>query len=159
MELSEGRIRVEGERIRVESKTVEEMKQVYEKETDAEMKQAYFEMYTEMKRIPGREEWACDWSIIRKSDQTMIGGVGFKGVPDSKGIVEIGYGIDEAYQNQGYATEAVKVMLAWALAQEDVLCVQAQTDPNNMKSQKVLKKNGFQPAGQGTEGPMFEVCK
>lgn len=159
MELEERRIRVEGERIRVESNTVEEMQKVYEKETDAEMKQAYYEMVTEMKRIPGREEWACDWSILRKSDGTSIGGVGFKGVPDSKGIVEIGYGIDEPYQNQGYATEAVKVMLAWALAQEDVICVRAQTDPDNRKSQKVLKKNGFQPAGQGEEGPLFEVRK
>lgn len=115
-------------------------------------------MTDEMKRNPGREEWASDWRIC-SFDGTIVGGIGFKGVPDKDGQVEIGYGIEPEYQNIGYATEAVKAMLEWALSESDVLCVQAQTESGNEKSKRVLKKNGFIEAGIGTEGPLFEVRK
>lgn len=158
MESEKPRIRVQGERIYIESRTIEEMEQVYQNESDAEMKQAYFEMCTEMKKIVGREEWACDWNIRLNSGET-IGGIGYKGIPDSNGYVEVGYGIDEPYRRHGYATEAVKYMLQWALSQEDVVCVQAQTEPDNEISQKVLIRNGFVRNGDGVEGPLFEVHK
>jgi len=151
-------IRIEGRRVDMMSRSLEEMRIVYEKEKDPEMRQAYFEMCTEMQRIPGREEWACDWKACLK-DGTIIGGAGFKGIPDDFGIVEIGYGVDEPYQNQGYATEMTELMVQWALIQPDVSCVQAQTEPGNKISQRVLEKNGFVYVGEGLEGPLFEVRK
>lgn len=105
-----------------------------------------------------REEWACDWKVCLK-DGTVIGGAAYKGIPDDQGNVELGYGIDESYQNQGYATEMTGLMVRWALEHEDVVCVQAQTDPENRKSQRVLAKNGFVHVGEGAEGPLFEVRK
>ena len=153
-----GTISVTSERLIITSKTVEEMELKYQSEQNKEMKQAYYEMLTEMKRIPGREEWACDWTICLKSGEE-IGGIGFKGVPDAAGNVEVGYGVDEVYQNQGYATEAVGAMLQWALSYDAVSCVQGQTEANNIISQKVLRKNGFVRNGDGAEGPLFEVRK
>ncbi len=145
-------------RLIIRPKDLDEMENLYQQEKDAEMKQAYREMVDEMKRSVGREEWASDWTICLL-DGTTIGGIGFKGVPDQEGKVEIGYDIQPEFQNAGYATEATKAMLEWALSESDVLCVQAQTESQNEKSKRVLKKNGFAEVGIGTEGPLFEVRK
>lgn len=153
------RIHLEGERILIESKTISEMEILCEQTQDNELKQAYTEMLNLMKQIVGHEEWACDWTIKNKEGDSVIGGIGFKGMPDDNGIVEVGYGINESYRNQGYATEAVKVMLEWALQQAGVKRIQAQTEEHNEISKRVLLKNGFQHIGVGYEGPLYEVTK
>ncbi len=62
----------------------------------------------------------------------------------------------EEYQGQGYATEAVESVVAWALKQSGVYRVEAETDPENKKSQRVLEKCGFAPIGIiGEERPRF----
>lgn len=144
------------ERLIIVSRSIEEMKMKYEQEKDAEMKQAYWEMYQMMLKIRGREELACDWKIcLKDNDNTEIGGAGFKGLPDAEGKVEIGYGIDERFQNFGYATEAVETLTEWALEQQDICCVVAQADSENKASQRVLEKNGFARNGNGCEGLLF----
>lgn len=149
---------VTSERLTIKSSSIEEMQKKYNEEQEAEMKQAYLEMIQCMKQIPGREEWACDWNIYLLNG-TYVGGIGFKGIPNKEGKVEIGYGIDEAFRRKGYATEAVGAMLMWAMEQEDVSCVQAQAEEHNEGSKKVLKKNGFIESGNGSEGLLFEVTK
>ncbi len=42
-----------------------------------------------------------------------------------------------------------------ALWQKDVVFVEAETDPDNKASQRVLEKRGFAPDGTGVEGPRF----
>lgn len=69
---------------------------------------------------------------------------------------EIGYGVDEEYRNQGYCTEAVKTLTGWALSQEGVQCVEAETESSNTASIRVLEKAGFVRSGEmGEEGPRF----
>ncbi|MBE5961621.1 MAG: GNAT family N-acetyltransferase [Lachnospiraceae bacterium] len=145
-------------RLMIYPKGLKEMEELYRNEKNPEMKQVYREMADEMKKSPGREEWASDWTISLL-DGTIIGGIGFKGVPNSEGKVEIGYGIEPEFWNTGYATEAVKAMTEWALSEADVLCVQAQTEKQNEKSKRVLRKNGFTEAGMGAEGPLFEITR
>ena len=89
----------------------------------------------------------------------MIGDACFKGLPES-GAPEVGYGLDADYWNRGYATEAADALCAWALAQPDVTAVEAETDPGNTASQRVLQKLGFVPTGEtGEEGPRFILRK
>lgn len=149
-------ISVESERLIIRPRSIEEMEQLYQNEKDPEMKQAYFEMYEEMKKIVPREEWAADWEICLK-DGTSVGGIGFKGIPNEKGEIEVGYGIDPEHQRNGYATEAVGAMMKWAFDQEDVIVFQGQTEPHNEISKKVLRKNGLVEVGMGYEGPLFEI--
>ena len=53
-------------------------------------------------------------------------------------------------------TEAVKVITEWALSQESVKQVEAETDAENTASQKVLFRSGFVSNGKmGEEGPRF----
>ena len=88
--------------------------------------------------------------------QPFIGDLCFKGL-DEKGTVEIGYGIDQKYESRGLTTEAVIALIKWASEQPGVLHIEAETDPHNIASQKVLQKAGFLPNGvMGEEGPRFE---
>ena len=145
---------IKTERLNIISRSIAELSSLLEQETDLEMKQAYYEMIETMRKLPGKEEWGCDWAINLTSGVT-IGGLCFKGAPDAEGIVEIGYGIDETYRKKGYATEAVRGIVKWVFEHNEVKCVVAQTDIHNEISQKVLIQNGFIQDGYGVEGPLF----
>ena len=45
--------------------------------------------------------WITYWMIKVPPDGFGAGMIGFKGLPDQNGEVEIGYGIDPIYRNQG----------------------------------------------------------
>jgi ribosomal-protein-alanine N-acetyltransferase len=71
-----------------------------------------------------------------------IGGIGFKGGPDTDGDVEIGYGICRSQQRRGIASEAVRAMCGIA-QRHGALSVVAEADFENAASQRVLEKCGF----------------
>ena len=69
--------------------------------------------------------------------------IGFKGVPDGQGEVEIGYGIDPDFRSKGYTTEAAGMLIDWALQQPSCLVVTAWSDKENRASARVLEKVGM----------------
>ena len=87
--------------------------------------------------------WRTFWFFVLKNEKTIIGSAGFRSAPDIEVSVEIGYGINEAYQNKGYTTEAVASICTWALAQNGIKNITAKTDKNHIASQRVLEKCGF----------------
>ena len=83
----------------------------------------------------------------------------FKGYEDGK-KPEIGYGINDEFRGRGYATEALRLAHEWAFGHSGVDAVEAETDPDNIVSQKVLTKCRFKAAGViGEEGPRYIVYK
>lgn len=72
-----------------------------------------------------------------------MGDIGFKGVPDKAGVVEIGYRILPEYRNKDIATEAVKGLIEWAFQQAGVNSVVAECDATNSASIRVLEKSGM----------------
>ena len=87
--------------------------------------------------------WFTYWLIVLKETKMGIGLVGFKGLPDGDGEVEIGYGISSEYQGNGYMTEAVRGLVIWAFQQPGCSSVRAETLRTNIASQRVLQKSGF----------------
>ena len=84
--------------------------------------------------------------------RTLIGNGGFKGPPgDDDGIVEIGYSIVPACRRRGYATEACRGLIAWALRDGRVRMVTAETFPNLKPSIGVMKKLGMRFLGRGSK--------
>jgi ribosomal-protein-alanine N-acetyltransferase len=81
-------------------------------------------------------------------DGQLIGDIGFKSFPDQAGRVEIGYSLVPAARGHGYATEAVRAMVAWALKQPGVRHVIAETEAGNGPSRRVLERAGFREVGQ-----------
>lgn len=127
--------------------------------TDESLKGAYREMLDGCIADPEHRLWYTAWDIRLKSDNTSIGDLGFKG-PQKNAAVEIGYGLDESQWGNGYATEAARAAIDWAFSQTGVYFVEAETDPDNAASQRVLEKLGFSADGTfGEEGPRFVLEK
>ncbi|GAB4002535.1 GNAT family N-acetyltransferase [Spirosoma daeguense] len=83
------------------------------------------------------------WLAIDRQKQQFVAEAKFKGEPDETGTVEIGYGTYPTLHRQGYMSEMVSGLLHWARQQPGVLRVVADTETENVASQKVLEKNGF----------------
>jgi RimJ/RimL family protein N-acetyltransferase len=133
-----------------------EMAELVERESDPELRQAYAEMLQGCRREPQHRLWHAVWQIELKARPGMIvGDLSFKGL-GADGMVELGYGLREGCCGKGYMTEAVTAISAWALSQEGVTRVEAETAPDNLSSQRVLISAGYHPTGrQGEEGPRF----
>ncbi|QUW92058.1 GNAT family N-acetyltransferase [Streptomyces sp. V17-9] len=106
-----------------------------------------------------RPEWGV-FALVRREDGHAVGGMGFHGAPDGDGRVEVGYDLAEAARGNGYATEALRALSAWALAREEVTSVFATTEPENGASQAVLARAGFgrvavESAGDGDGAGQF----
>ena len=143
---------IETERLTLRVTTREEMTAAIAAAPCDELKQAYAEMLQCAEQSPELWRWFAMWAIELK-DGTHVGDFSFKGLnPD--GSVEIGYGIDDEFQGNGYATEAVGAATRWAASEPGVTRVEAETEPDNRASQRVLVKCGFVPTGaMGEEGP------
>jgi RimJ/RimL family protein N-acetyltransferase len=85
------------------------------------------------------------WLVFH--DGAVVGGAGFHGAPQA-GVVELGYGLAPAVWGRGLATEAVGALVGWARADPRVATIVANTDPENVASQRVLLKVGFTRAGE-----------
>lgn len=148
---------VKTKRMSLRMLTDDEMKKIISEEKDPDMVQAYTEMYTGCVAHPAHRPWYAIWAM-ELEDKTRVGDFCFKGL-NSDGSVEIGYDVTPEYWGNGYATEMVVAITKWALSQPGVIRVEAETDSNNIASQRVLEKAGFIPTGTiGEEGPRF-VCK
>lgn len=87
------------------------------------------------------------WTGISKADQRMVGELCFKGEPNAKGEIELGYGTYDEFKNRGFMTEMVAAAIDWARTQENVTAILASSEKNNFPSSKVLVKNGFEING------------
>ena len=97
------------------------------------------------------EAWLWGARVLVTRDETaqapmVVGSVVLNGRPEG-GVVEVAYGVDEAWQGKGYATEGTRAVVTWALGQREVTRVQACTFPWHRASQKVLEKVGMHRVG------------
>lgn len=89
------------------------------------------------------------WLLIERAGNEVVGSACFKGTPNAGGEIEIGYGLEPGWEKQGYMTEAVRALCAWAGRQPGVRHVTAETAPDNLASQRVLQRAGFSPCESG----------
>ena len=86
--------------------------------------------------------------IIEKKDGSKIGFIGHFYVLHVAGKqLEIGYSLVPSERGKGYCTEATQLMVDYLFLSKDTKRVQAQTDPRNVASHKVLEKVGFKKEG------------
>ncbi|MGW0540183.1 GNAT family N-acetyltransferase [Streptomyces griseoincarnatus] len=86
-------------------------------------------------------EWGM-YVLVRREDDRAVGAMGFHGAP-ADGRVEIGYDLAVEARGNGYATEALRTLSAWALEQDAVHTVVAVVEEPNVPSQKVVTRAGF----------------
>jgi RimJ/RimL family protein N-acetyltransferase len=83
------------------------------------------------------------YQLVRRGDGVVVGDIGFHGPPDRRGSVTVGYGLAPAARGHGYATEALRALVAWALARPEVAAVEADTTHANLPSQRVMERAGM----------------
>lgn len=81
----------------------------------------------------------------------LVGVCGFKGGPDADGVVEVGYGVIPEERRRGFASEAVRGLLARAFHDARVSMVIAHTLPELAPSIGVLQSTGFSFEGRGND--------
>ena len=96
----------------------------------------------------GPDAWRYGYFVVHRELAEVIGAAGFKGPPDSEGIVEIAYGIAPDFEGQGYATQAAQALLRFALDSPNVTLVLAHTAHSNIGSHRVLEKSAFKNVGE-----------
>jgi RimJ/RimL family protein N-acetyltransferase len=117
----------------------------------------------QLERHPDLAGWLSWYWVLRREDAShragreapssagvLIGSGGFKGRPED-GQVEIGYHVRQAHRRRGYATEALRALLAWAFAHPEVTDVIAEAAADNAASIALLEKLGFARLGHGSE--------
>ena len=86
--------------------------------------------------------------IIEKKDGSKIGFVAHFYVLHPAGkLLEIGYSLVPSERGKGYCTEATQLMVDYLFLSKETMRIQAQTDPRNVASQKVLEKVGSKKEG------------
>ncbi len=99
--------------------------------------------------------WWSPRSIV--VDRLIVGMIGFKSPPDGNGSVEIGYGIVASQQGQGFATQAVDLLVKEGFSKNEVQMIVAYTEPRNSASGRVLEKNQFMRDGSKIDPDDGEV--
>ena len=96
--------------------------------------------------------WITYWLIKVPPQSFGAGMIGYKGPPDQNGEVEVGYGIDPRFRSQGYTTEALVGLTAWAFSDPRCLRILApETMRTNPASHRVLQKAGFRIYAESSE--------
>ena len=95
----------------------------------------------EIQADPENYLFFTEFLIVVKDTDHIIGSIDYKYVPRD-GVTEVGYGMNPRYQGHGYMTEALSAFLDFGKAL-GIRIVRADTLPNNIKSQNVLKRCGF----------------
>ncbi len=83
------------------------------------------------------------YAITLKNSDELIGMVGM-GLEETLNEVEMAYFIDEAYQKNGYATEALQALYAWCMEVSDLPYMILTIDCANEASCRVAEKAGFE---------------
>ncbi len=96
------------------------------------------------------------YQVVMSDTRIVVGGVGFKGSPRD-GVVEVGYGLAPSARGSGLATEAVRGLLTRARSHPEIVAVEADTDPGNEASQRVLLRAGFERVVARDGLPLFRL--
>jgi RimJ/RimL family protein N-acetyltransferase len=88
-----------------------------------------------------------NWMIVQPEDDTVIGTAALFRFEPRHRRAEIGYSLRSDHWGHGLASEAVTAMLDWAIRALGLHRVEADIDPRNEGSRKLLARLGFASEG------------
>ena len=94
------------------------------------------------------------WAICLKSSPTLIGNICFWNIIQDKLVAEIGYSLLPHFQGKGIMQEAVIKVIEYGFQTLQLNSIVADLHPNNIKSIKLLERNGFVYTGKSQEDDM-----
>jgi [ribosomal protein S5]-alanine N-acetyltransferase len=119
------------------------------------------EVLTEFLRMETEQTdplFACWYWVLDEpgAGRILVGSGGTGSAYDDPGTVLIGYSVLDAFQNRGYATEAVNGMVPAIFSHPRILRIMATTFPELKASIRVLEKTGFTCTGPTKAGAGLE---
>lgn len=102
-----------------------------------------------------KEESGIDWSIIEKQSNTFIGYIGFIRIFPEHCRAEIGYALKPEYWGKGYMYETINCMVRFGFEEMNLHSIEANVNPLNERSKKVLERIGFNKEAHFRENYLF----
>lgn len=91
------------------------------------------------------------WAVEERATRRLVGRTGFMHWDDwtaSPHDAEVGWALAPAVWGRGYATEAGRVALGWAVGQPALRAIISITRPDNLRSRRVMERLGLTYAGE-----------
>ena len=85
---------------------------------------------------------------VLKSNKEIIGSAGFHNFPDVNGMIEIGFGIVDEKQNNGFGTELLLGIWRMICKRPDVKILRYTVSPENVASMHIISKLEFEQTGE-----------
>ena len=92
--------------------------------------------------------------LIKDKDSSILGRINLVDIDKFQKIGHLGYRVGQAHTGKGIANKALKLLLE-TITDKEINQIKAKTTTNNIASQKVLEKNGFDRVA--TSGEEFEM--
>lgn len=93
------------------------------------------------------EQSLFQWGIAQKGDDRVIGTCTISHIDRSNGRAELGYALGRAHWGKGLMREALDVLVDFAFGELGLRRLEADVDPDNTASVKMLERLGFQREG------------
>ena len=87
------------------------------------------------------------WGLALRDSNTVIGTTTLFNLNLDNGRAELGYAMSHAHWGKGYMSEALKALVSHAFEVMDLRRLEADVDPRNAASIRLLEKLGFQREG------------
>ena len=102
------------------------------------------------------KETGINWGIVEKHSNNFIGYFGFWRMIPEHCRAEIGYALKPEYWGRGYMYETINRMVGFGFKNMNLHSIEANVNPDNEKSKKVLEKIGFKKEAYFRENYLFD---
>ncbi|MFZ1320878.1 MAG: GNAT family N-acetyltransferase [Ignavibacteria bacterium] len=97
------------------------------------------------------------WAVCHKSDdKQMLGSCGFWRILKDHLRAEIGYELSKDFWGKGIMTEALQAIIEFGFFKMNLHTIEANIDPDNIGSVKILEKLGFVREGYFKDSYLFK---
>ena len=112
----------------------------------------FFEQFTEGidALLAEQEAGVCAFYVLVGEDGSALGRFNLYDIEDGSAV--LGYRVAQQVAGRGVATASVRDLCRLAAAQHGLRTLLAETNHDNVASQKVLEKAGFVPVGPANPG-------
>ena len=101
----------------------------------------------QVRKNPDVAKYLLRVAVLKKSME-IIGSAGFHNLPDENGMIEIGFGVDPAFQNNGYGQQILHGMWNWVVKEPEVNTLRYTVPPSNLISKQIIQKLEFKLVGE-----------
>lgn len=97
-----------------------------------------------------------DWAIEEKASGKLIGTIAFWKITKENRRAEMGYILNEKWQHKGIMHEAFSAVIPYGFKELQLHSIEANIDPDNVASAKLLEKNKFRKEAHYRENFFFD---